>query len=99
MIPLKHRLKYMLGIRFDRIKRMQSRSGATVNHGWYIFIGFYWFAIAFFRKWPLEWEFRCASGFIFSYWPNPAMEEGDLMWTRNKKYLRTDYLEDCRHAA
>lgn len=51
MIPLRHKLKYMLGPRFDSVKHM--RNGVTVARGLYFFLGFYWFSFAVFWKWPL----------------------------------------------
>lgn len=96
MIPLRHRLKYMVGVRFDLTK--YAWNGVTVARGWYVFFGFYWFAFAFFRIWPLEFIGRCASGMIFSYKPNPDLREGDPMWANNKKWLRFTYQEDIFHA-
>lgn len=97
IIPLKTKLKCMLGLRFEQMKHMHN--GATVARGYYVFFGFYWFCLAFFRRWPLEIQERYATGFIFSYRPTPGLTEGDLMWMKNKKYLRTDYPEDFHHAA
>lgn len=96
MISLKERLKHMVGIRFDYVRH--TRRGATVGRGFYVFFGFYWFCFAFFSKWPLVFVDRLASGVIFSYCPNPDMVEGDLMWRKNKKFLRMGHMEDLYHA-
>lgn len=87
----------MLGIRFDRVMHM--RNGIRVARGWYVFLGFYWFCFAIFRKWPLDFMDSHATGFSFSYKPKPDLTEGDLMWSHNKKYLRFETRRDFYNAA
>jgi len=97
IIPLRAKLSYMVGIRSDRMRYI--RNGVTVCHGWYVFLGFYWFCFAFFRRFPIEFQHRYATGCFVSWKPNPKTRAGDLMWLKHKKYLRFDYMEDVRHAA
>ena len=94
---LKHRLRYMAGIRFESMRRMWN--GVTVTHGWYMFFGFYWFSLAFLKRWPLENVYAQSTGLIFSYKPNPAAKYGDLMWLKNKKWLWSDYPKERHDAA
>lgn len=96
MIPLRHKLKYMLGPRFDSVKHMQN--GVTVARGLYFFLGFYWFSFAVLWKWPLPICDGYATGLVFSGWPNPNMDYGSLMWTKSKDYLRFDFPRNLHHA-
>lgn len=96
MIPLRHKLKYMVGPHFDYMAH--KRDGVTVAHGFCLFVGFYWFGFTVFRRWPLDFTDGYASGFAISTKPSPSLREGDLMWLRNKKYLRYCTPEDFQNA-
>ena len=97
MIPLRHKLKYMLGPRFDAMRH--ERNGATIARGFYFFFGFYWFSFAVFWKWPRPFTDGYAKGLILSCRPNPKMDYGSLMWTKSKEYLRLEHLRDFDDAA
>jgi len=88
IVPVGEKLKYMLGLRFDRTER----------GGFYVFFGFYWFCFCLFRKWPLPFFDGLVTGLSLAYGPNPTAGYGDLMWKKDKQYLRFDHSGDFRHA-
>jgi len=81
IVPLREKLKWMVGVRFD----------GTSRNGFYLFFGFYWFCFCFFRKWPLPFLDGLVTGLSLAYWPNRTATYGDLMWRKDKKYLRFDH--------
>jgi hypothetical protein len=55
-----------------------------------LFFGFYWFCFCFFKKWPLPFYDEYVTGFSLAYKPNSKPAYGDLLWLRDKKWLRGD---------
>jgi hypothetical protein len=87
-IPLKERLKYMIGPQLDWVKP------GTADQRYSFSFGFYWFMIAFFWKWHPHIITECQftpcpwTGIIFAYKPTCSPEYGDLLWSQTKKWMR-----------
>lgn len=88
-----NKLRYMIGIHFDAEDARRAIYGFK---SWYIKFSFYWFSLAFFKRWHPDMRYGrgrlCAwTGFVFYYRPNPDLKEGELIWLKCKKWTWPDY--------